>query len=124
MNEAPDLRAGLKIPPHRRVRARGLQGVAENSGTCRPGAFTGRFFEPALNGESVPPARRSFLKPFSLTPAQSVGDGLASGAFVIGGSVFTWSVDARIQSNAAAVGSAGRGGGAVLERRARVAGSR
>ena len=42
------MRASLKIPPNRRVRARGLQETAEIALGCRPGPLTGRISKQAL----------------------------------------------------------------------------
>jgi hypothetical protein len=48
------LRACLKTPQKRRVRARGLQEIAQYGHFCRPGALTGRVFKQALRGTAPP----------------------------------------------------------------------
>ena len=47
------LRACLKIPPNRRVRARGLQETAEIALGCRPGLLTGRISKQALSASVI-----------------------------------------------------------------------
>ena len=58
------LRACLKTPPDRRVRARGLQKTSEIGPGCRPGPLTGRVFKQALSADFV--RRLTRLKIYAL----------------------------------------------------------